>query len=134
MLSELTDVTYPEEVNSHSPIPKAYGKSSNFSVSDDMVHSMELPPNQFVSLNEKNVKQFVFVTGVSESHFNESKDAIASVQAHFPGRKLYYYDIGLNEEQKKQVYRFSKTKHPTCKYAPRNKSGARFTNHFSFLI
>ena len=64
---------------------------------------MQLPPKQFVSLDENNVNRFVFVTGVSENHFKESKDAIASVQAHFPGRKLYYYDIGLNEEQKHQV-------------------------------
>ena len=65
---------------------------------------MKLPPNHFVSLDKKNVNKFVFVTGVSKNHFKESIDAIASAQAHFPGRKIYYYDIGLDQKQKKQVY------------------------------
>ena len=87
-------------VNSNSSALKPYRR---FGISDDVFHRMGLPPNHFVSLDERNVNQFVFVTGVSQNHFDESKDAIASVQAHFPGRKIYYYDIGLNKKQKKQV-------------------------------
>ena len=105
-MGEYTNIRCPDEpANSHPPIPKTYGSRSRFNVSDDMLHRMGLPPNQFVPLDEMTINQFVFVTGVSENHFNELKDAIGSVQAHFPGRKIYYYDIGLNEEQKKQVWR-----------------------------
>ena len=104
ILSDPFDITCLEDhVDAHSPIPKSYRNGSSFSVSDDILYRMKLPPTQFVSLDKKNVNPFVFVTAVSENHFSESIDAIASVQAHFPRRKIYYYDIGLNEEQKHQV-------------------------------
>ena len=90
-------------VSADSPIPLSYRNGAKFNISNDTLYRMKLPPNQFVSLNEHNTNKFVFVTGASKNHFNESKDAIGSVQAYFPGRKIYYYDLGLNEDQKNQV-------------------------------
>ena len=50
--------------------------------------------------------QTVFVTAVDVSHFEESKDSIASIQKHIPVRhKIIYYDLGLSKDQVETVSR-----------------------------
>ena len=46
----------------------------------------------------------VFVTASSDEHFNESKDAVASVQFYFPHKHILYYDLGLEPKQVDEVW------------------------------
>jgi len=59
--------------------------------------------NFFIELDAESVEKFVFATAASENHFNESKDGVASAQFHFPGKSIFYYDIGLTADQIEEV-------------------------------
>jgi hypothetical protein len=73
------------------------------SVEDTMMTSMSMPASNFSILDNDTIRDFVFVTGASSNHFQETKDAIAGVQTHMPGYKLLYYDLGLTPVQIKEV-------------------------------
>ena len=45
------------------------------------------------------IGDIVFVTAVSANHFDESRDAIASVQIMFPHVPIIYYNLGLDHLQ-----------------------------------
>ena len=74
-----------------------------FNITREQFSALRLPPTKFKILDEVSVKHFVFVTACSDHHFNESIDAVASVQKHFPDRHIIYYDIGLREFQRQAV-------------------------------
>lgn len=61
----------------------------------------------FVELNTETLESFVFVSAASSNHFNEIKDAIASVQKQFPEKLIYIHDLGLKDEQVKEVVYFT---------------------------
>ena len=54
-------------------------------------------------MTSQDVSKFVFVTGCDSDHFAESTDAVASIQKYFPGHQIWYFDLGLKQEQIKQV-------------------------------
>lgn len=53
--------------------------------------------------SEEIITEAPFVLGCDETHYNEMKGAIASVQHHFPQASIYFYDLGLTNEQSKEV-------------------------------
>lgn len=63
---------------------------------------MTFPP-YYVNIHKYDLSNFTFITGSSSNHFKESKDLIASIQKVFPHKKIYYYDLGLNNGQIKQM-------------------------------
>ena len=105
----ITDVKKQDSATSvplvYVPPPSAnistYGK--RFNVSQTIIDYMDIPPKQFFKLNEETVMDFVFVTAADSSHFRESEDAIASIQTHFPGYKVHFYDLGLQPDQREEV-------------------------------
>ena len=57
-----------------------------------------------LSLDEIDLTQTVFVTALDGSHFEESKDSIASIQKHLPAwHKVIFYDLGLTTDQVEEV-------------------------------
>ncbi|ELU05789.1 hypothetical protein CAPTEDRAFT_193237 [Capitella teleta] len=52
---------------------------------------------------DDDVTQMVFVTAASANHFTESLDSIGSIQKHFPGSLILYYDWGLRPAQRRQI-------------------------------
>lgn len=80
-------------------------KGRSLARSANLLAALNLPP-KFAEgdVDMSNMtKDLVFVTYNSANHFLEAIDAIATVQALFPGHKILYYDLGLDEEQIKQV-------------------------------
>ena len=65
-----------------------------------------MPLRNFVEPSREALEDMVFVTGASASHLNESRDAVAGVQKQFPTKKIWYYDWGLNLEQRRRVKRW----------------------------
>ena len=57
----------------------------------------------FVNLTMENADHFVFVTAASQNHFDESVDAVASIQRHMPSRKTLYYDLGLDKASVRKI-------------------------------
>ena len=52
--------------------------------------------DSFVDVSDMKSDDLVFVLASSENHFAESVDAVASVQAKYPNKKIIYYDIEEN--------------------------------------
>ena len=71
-------------------------------------------PNSIVSnisLCFKNERQqskehFKVVTAISSSHFEEAKDMIASAQHFLPTTRIVVYDLGLKENERKELESF----------------------------
>ncbi|ELU10891.1 hypothetical protein CAPTEDRAFT_199391 [Capitella teleta] len=66
----------------------------------------ELPLKTFAKdLNDENWENidFTFMTGSSANHFQESRDAVASIQKFFPDKHILYYDWGLYSRQVEEV-------------------------------
>ena len=47
--------------------------------------------------------KLVVMSGISNNHFVEATDLIASVQTHMPGTPVIMYDLGLNNENKEKL-------------------------------
>ena len=62
-----------------------------------------VPKTRFIDLKTHVMTEFVFVMAASSNHFDESVDAVASIQTIMPEKKIIYYDLGLKEEQIKEV-------------------------------
>ena len=90
-------------VISHRPAANTTGGGSCFRVTDTRLGRLGLPSTYFRVVNESNVNDFVFVMGLSDSHYLESLDAIASVQKYMPGHVIIVYDLGLTDEQLNKV-------------------------------
>ena len=84
--------------------PKGTKVTGNaFKVDLDLLRSLWEPIRHSVKVSRLNMVNFTFVMGVSSSHFQESRDAVASVQHHFRHKKILYYDWELNPSQRKTV-------------------------------
>ena len=81
----------------------SYRNGSQFVIPGDIMGRMGLPITEFVNLTGDFLQEFVFATATSANHYNQSIDAIASVQKYFPGRKIYCYDLGLDANQRNEV-------------------------------
>ena len=57
----------------------------------------------FVHLDHFDMESFVFVTASSTNHFKPSNMSVASLQHHFPNKKIIYYDLGLKEGEVEAV-------------------------------
>ena len=60
-------------------------------------------PDYYIDLSTYDMYNFTIITAASENHFEESRDLVAGVQEIFPDKMIYYYDIGLSDEQVKVV-------------------------------
>ena len=78
------------------------GKS--FNIDHKMIQNLGIPAVNFSKLTPSTVDHFVFVTGASSNHFEESIDAIAAIQHSMPNHTLYYYDLGLDTPQVDKVH------------------------------
>ena len=76
--------------------------STPFNVSLPMRRSL-VPTNGFIDLETHVMDDFVFVTAASSNHFNESVDAVASIQTLMSEKRIIYFDLGLEKEQVKEV-------------------------------
>ncbi|KAK2143137.1 hypothetical protein LSH36_874g01076 [Paralvinella palmiformis] len=70
-----------------------------FAVDIHLAKQIKQMSKHFFVLNEQTMDKFVFVMAASSNHFEESMDGVASIQHHFPGKKLFYYDLGLHHQQ-----------------------------------
>ena len=75
------------------PAAELHTTGKMINVDDTILAMLNMPETNFSVLNEETVKDFVFVIGCSSNHFEESKDAIATVQKYMPGYKILYYDF-----------------------------------------
>ena len=104
--TEIDDIgTIAKRISSVN-LPTRYSKYSvPFNVSPRLIPAL-LPSDGFINLTSYKMTDFVFVTAASSNHFDESKDAVASVQTIMPKKKIIYFDLGLKEDQiKKVLYR-----------------------------
>ena len=72
-------------------------------VEKQYIHHIAPSNYNFVKLNNITVNKYVFLTACSSNHFLESLDCIGSIQKHFPGYSIVYYDLGLSESQAQKV-------------------------------
>ena len=72
----------------------------NFSVlstESKLLENIHLHQIQYLTLNDNNVNQFVFVTAADALYVPMANRAIATVQRFFPGRKIIFYDLNIKE-------------------------------------
>jgi hypothetical protein len=72
-------------------------------VSRELLSDIGLPQTTFMNLTEATALNLLFATAASDNHFKESLAAVARIQHLMPGHKILYYDLGLTEDQAKQV-------------------------------
>ena len=84
-------------------LPIRYAKTSmSFNVSLKLRRSF-VPKTSFIDLETHVMNDFVFVMAASSNHFQESVDAVASIQTLMPEKRIIYYDLGLEEKQITEV-------------------------------
>ena len=71
--------------------------------------------------------KFVVVTGISSNYFQKARPMISSVQKHLPSTRLIVYDLGLTEQQRKEVRNY-------CNIELRKFNFSQYPNHVSNLI
>ena len=86
-----------------SKVNNTLNKQKRLLINKDLWEYIDLDQINPVTLNPEVMESFVFVTASSSNHFEESQDAVASVQHHFPKYKIIYYDLGLTRGQIKEV-------------------------------
>ncbi|ELT95300.1 hypothetical protein CAPTEDRAFT_202759 [Capitella teleta] len=74
-----------------------YGK--RLPVSKWLLKKYQMRIKYLERLDAESVHQFVFVMACSADHFEESLDALATVQEQFPTHRVMYYDWGLDPWQ-----------------------------------
>lgn len=77
--------------------------SKDITVNKSLLQNLGVPEKRFCNISIEVMRQFVYVTGASMNHFNESKDLVASIQEHSPDKEILYFDLGLEEDQRHQV-------------------------------
>lgn len=117
-IRDLSDSTIPEAPEDFNTSSKKYqlfqysyqNSKSNGTHKGKVMHAPKwilrkhkLPIKYLDSLTPKNVDEFAFVMGCTADHYNESKDAIATIQMHFPKHPILYYDWGLEPQQIKEL-------------------------------
>ncbi|CAH1774564.1 unnamed protein product [Owenia fusiformis] len=80
---------------------------------EEMLQRLQIPPpeSSFVELSEEMLQNFVFVTASSRNHFNESLELIGGIQTYYPDRDIYYYDIGLEDENVAKIKTMCRVKY-----------------------
>lgn len=103
-LRERSSFSLPQVYTFHS---KRYGSKSGkyFKVHEEfwMRYHFLLQRKYQVMLTSEVMDNFVVVMAVSRSHMLESIDAVASIQHNFPGKKIMYFDWGLEPGQKIKI-------------------------------
>jgi len=69
-----------------------------FAVDKRVLKAVKWPFKHYIQLTSENVKDFVFVTAANNPYNENALDAIATVQEHFPGRKIIFYDLDKKTE------------------------------------
>ena len=100
--------SFPDVMRYHIPNSSTYGDP--FHVRHSVLLNIGMPPPSFIHLTNQTVRQFVFGTSASANHFEESLDAIGSVQRYFPEKKIIYVDLGLGSEQAERVSQILRNK------------------------
>ena len=52
---------------------------------------------------ESMYQRLVYFAAISDNHFDEAKDMLASVKICFPEKKIILYDLGLNQARRRQL-------------------------------
>ena len=84
-------------------------RNSNLSFNPDaeMVHKLErLEAKCIEKVSHEVVADLVYVTAASDDHFNESIDAIASLQNILQDTRIIYFDLGLSLSSINQVLHY----------------------------
>lgn len=66
-----------------------------------LLRTLGIPQRRFINLTRDSMNNFVFVTAASDDHVEESRDLIASIQEHSPGKEVllaYHQKIGERYE------------------------------------
>ena len=101
--------------------------SKKFNVDLNFIKQYAIPESSLLdSVTSEVFDKFVFVMGVSANHMLESKDAVASVQEHFPNNKLLYFNWGLTSNQEAEIRRWC-----NVELRPFNFSKIPVTSHLS---
>ncbi len=74
----------------HPPFNQSLSGKS-FRISEHLWQAIQL--REFVDISDITADDLAFVIGSSHNHFEESKDAIASIQHWYPNRTILFYDI-----------------------------------------
>ena len=67
------------------------------------LNTIGFPRTKFYPATMETWKDFVFVTGASADHFEESVDCVASMQHYMPNHTIYFYDLLMKPSQVKRV-------------------------------
>ena len=84
----------------HPPIAPWMKGLPFYSVNSSFVMSLLPDP---VELTIENLRQFVFVSALSSSHFKRASRMIESIQNFFPKQRLIIYDLGLTTDEVDRV-------------------------------
>ena len=96
----LPDQKFPTSLIYHpSNETSVRGKFFN-EVNEKLLSDLQPTP---VSINGKNIKDFTFVTAISDNYYQRHTALVKSIQTYFPKSKLVIYDLGLTEAQLKSV-------------------------------
>ncbi len=75
----------------------------HINVNKSLLGNLGIPQTRFSNISTESMRHFVFATGSSKTHFEESKDSVASIQKQSPGKDILYFDLGLEEDQRQEV-------------------------------
>ena len=78
-------------------------QGKQFNVSTSLLHKLQFPIRDFVTLNYENVRKFVFVTAASSDFYTPLLALISSIQTNFPDRDIFVFDLGLNKNQSEEL-------------------------------
>ena len=98
-----THLFSPYRYSYHPDCSDGVKTGHQFEVSKSLQQRYASVLDNYVLPSPSAARAFVFVMGVSPDVFYQSQDAVASVQRHFPEKKIYLFDWGLTKEQQSQV-------------------------------
>ena len=77
--------------------------------------------------NKQGKEHFKIVSAISSNHFEQAKDMIASAQRFLPTTRIVVYDLGLKENERKELKSF-------CNVEVRNFDFKQYPPHFRNLF
>ena len=66
---------------------------AKFGIDKDILTGIHWPLANYTELSDDDVETFVFVTAANLPYLPVAQDAIATIQQHFPTRKIIFYDL-----------------------------------------
>ena len=84
-------------------VPFNNSKGKSMVAPRDMLEAMNFPSGDFAEPTRELWDSFVFATVIGIFNFAECLQMLASVQANFPGRKIYVFGFKLKQHQVMKV-------------------------------